>query len=151
MNHDSKNLTRRDWFRLRIPHQNQMLSETSSESETETLTPIEHPPNHDGLDLSKLPPMREATLSKEQVMALFSDIENLATDILLMQRSTGETRASASKADTASKLDLAKTALLSGSVQRVQVRYRWQDSLWIDTLKTELDGFHIVRIAHVAR
>ena len=154
---DSKKLTRRDWFRLRIPHQNKMLGETSggkasdtipATNETEVLKPIALPPNHDGLDLSELPPMREATISQEDVVALFSDIEKLATDILLMQRSTGATHASATKADSARKLGLAQESLLNGSVQRVQIRYRWDDTLWIDTLKSESNGFHVVRIAH---
>lgn len=157
---ESKNLSRRDWFRLRIPHQNQTLSEPadvvgdddpncdSAKIATDGLTPIAQPPNHDGLDLSELPPMREATLSDEQVAALFSDIKQLGTDVLLMQRSTGTQLANASKADTDAKLDLAQAALLTGSVQRVQIRYRWRDSLWIDTLKIQSDGYHIVRIAH---
>ena len=159
---DSPKISRRDWFRLRVPHQNQMLdkrdtgpakTEDSSNAISETATglmPIEHPPNHDGLDLSALPPMREATLSKEQVITLFSDIEQLATDILLMQRMTGAQRADASKADSSTKLELAKSALLSGLVPRMQIRYRWQDQQWIDTLKRQDDGFHIVRIAHLA-
>ena len=113
------------------------------------LKPIAHPPNHDGLDLSELPPMREATLSVEEVNTLFDDIAQLGADVLLMQRTKGVQRADASKADTKTKLGLAKSSLLSGEIQRLQIRYRWQDQQWIDTLKRETDGFHIVRIAHV--
>ncbi len=156
----SQKITRRDWFRLRVPHQNKMLDEKSVEPQSNKnpekvipnssagLKPIEHPPNHDGLDLSELPPMREATLSVDQVTALFNDIAQLGTDVLLMQRSTGTQRADATKVDTKTQLETAKSSLLSGKIPRLQVRYRWQDQQWIDTLKRETDGFHIVRIAH---
>lgn len=156
---ESAKLSRRDWFRLRVPHQNRMLdkkgephsgdsAEKTIQSNSAGLKPIEHPPNHDGLDLSELPPMREATLSVEEVNALFDDIAQLGSDVLLMQRMTGAQRADASKADTKTKLDVAKSSLLSGKISRLQVRYHWQDQQWIDTLKREIDGFHIVRIAH---
>lgn len=146
MNQDSTKLSRRDWFRLRTPHQHQMLGEKSRDKES--LTPIAHPPNHDGLDPDLLPPMREAVIAPDQVRALFTDIGQLAEDIMLMQRNTGARRASVANAETAKNLEQAQTALLSGSVQRVQIRYRWKNSLWIDTLKSEADGFHLVRIAH---
>lgn len=153
----NQKLSRRDWFRLRVPHQNQMLDEQVALQENQVvsktidssgLKPIEHPPNHDGLDLSELPPMREATLSVEQVTALFDDIAALGTDVLLMQRTAGARRAETSKADTKTKLEAAKLSLLSGQIPRLQIRYRWQDQNWIDTLKRDTDGFHVVRIVH---
>ena len=114
---DLKKITRRDWFRLRIPHQNKLLTGADESPDTNVLKTIEHPPNHDGLDLSLLPPMREAVLTSDQVSTLFSDIDQLATDILLMQRSTNSARPSASKAESSSKLELAKSALLTGQLQ----------------------------------
>jgi hypothetical protein len=125
-----------------------MLSENAQLAESQVLKPIEHPPNHDGLDLSELPPMREAILSVDQIQSLFTDIEQLATDVLLMQHSSNSQRANVAKADTGNKLALAKHALLNGQLQKLQIRYRWQDSLWIDTLATQADGYRLVRIAH---
>ena len=148
MNNDSKKLSRREWFRLRASHQNQMLGSTSDATETETLTPIEHPPNHDGLDLALLPPMREAVISCDQLKSLFTDIGQLATDVLLMQRTSNARRASAATINAAKTLEHAQAALISGSIQRIQIRYRWKNSLWIDTLKSDPNGFHLVRIAH---
>jgi hypothetical protein len=145
---DAKKLSRRDWFRLRIPHQNRLLSDSEATSGSESLKPIVHPPNHDGMDLSDLPPMREAILAADQVNELFDDIEKLTTDVLLMQRTHGSPRANASRADTSSQLGFAKSSLLSGQLQRLQVRYRWKDSLWIDTLTAQGDGYRLVRIAH---
>ncbi len=150
-------LSRREWFRLRATPLTNASTESANSTQSpaskdlgnqEGLLPIDLPPNHDGLDLSELPPMREATLSTEQVAALFSDIEQLATEILLMQRAPGAQRAVGTEADNNTKLALAKSALLSGSVTRLQIRYRWQGQQWIDTLKQNPSGFHIVRIAH---
>lgn len=94
--------------------------------------------------------MREATLTADEVTALFDDIGQLGSEIMLMQRTAGAQRADAAKVDAQTQLDAAKTSLLSGSISRLQIRYRWQDQQWIDTLKrdTDTDGFHIVRIAH---
>jgi len=145
---ESKNISRRDWFRLKVKRENRTLGNEPAQKQTDTLQPIEHPPNHDGLDLNELPPMRQADLSQEQVEALFGDIGGLATDVQLMQRATKSSRATAQNADTTKQLELAKTALLTGHVPRVQIRYRWKDSLWIDTLAAEQGSFKLIRIAH---
>ena len=91
--------------------------------------------------------MREASLSSEQVSALFSDILQLGTEIQLMQRSAGARRVEAANVIDSDRLELAKTALLSGAVPRLQIRYRWQNQQWIDTLKRDADRFHIVHKA----
>lgn len=145
---NSQKMSRRDWFRLRKPQTNQTLGATPP-NPPETLKEIEHPPNHDGMDLSLLPPMREALLSTEQVEALFTDIAGLASDVQLMQRANKAQRATAQAANTKEQLALAKTALVNGDVPRVQIRYRWEGSLWIDTLvNQESQGFKLVRITH---
>lgn len=147
---DSKRLSRRDWFRLHRPRQSTPANaETHSMGETgNRLQPITPPENHDGLDLSKLPPMREAMLSREQVGELFTDIQQLATDVFLMQRASREARASAGKVATAAETIAAKDSLVSGKITRLQVRYRWMDSAWIDTFESRPEGFRLVRICH---
>lgn len=148
MNEPSK-LSRRDWFRLRAPKVNQFLGSESPTAKNDVLKPIEHPPNHDGLDLAQLPPMREAVLSVAQINTLFSDIGGLATDVQLMQRTRSSARATAQQATNPEQLEFAKTSLLNGAIPRVQIRYRWKGSLWIDTLATQGTGlFKLVRIAH---
>ena len=157
---EGKKISRRDWFRL-IPRRSEsetpegnVASETTSAAtasmgaSSRGLQSIPHPENHDGLDLAELPPMREAFLSEEQVRQLFADIETLATDILLMQRAVGSARASASLASTAEQLRTAQQSLLSGAIPRVQIRYRWQSSHWIDTLERRDAGIRLVRIVH---
>ena len=158
---DATKISRRAWFRLRPPEPPPEPSSTpeslpekartASVGHTAAgLSDIAHPPNHDGMDLSELPPMREALLSAEQVSELFADIEQLGTEILLMQRSSREAPVNVTNADTAKNLQLARAALLNGVIARIQIRYRWQDTLWIDTLESKPDGYRIVRIAHTS-
>lgn len=146
-------ISRRDWLRLRIPRENQTLGEdTPSQKSTSTrasgLQSIEHPPNHDGMDMNELPPMREAELSAQEVESLFGDIAALGSDILLMQRSTGPQRAPAANVNSHTQLEAAKTLLLSGKTKRIQIRYKWRDSLWIDTLNNAGDFYKLIRIEH---
>lgn len=154
-NAQSAKLSRRDWFRLRGPNVTQTTQQSSQEIRSQrALQPIEHPPNHDGMDLSELPPMREALLSDIQIDDLFSDIAQFASHILLMQRSVNPVRASTKSAParasqaTGEQMELARSSLLSGKLKRLQIRYCWQDALWIDTLTARDEGYHLVRITH---
>ena len=157
---DSNKMSRRDWFRL-LPCRSE--AETPSDIEAcETVNPaarsmgasphslqtIPHPENHHGMNMAELPPMREAILSEEQVRQLFTDIETLASDILLMQRVVGSARATASSASTTDQLFTAQQSLFSGAIPRVQIRYHWQASHWIDTMERRDAGIRLVRIAH---
>jgi hypothetical protein len=121
MNQPNPKVSRRDWFRLKIPHQNQSLGVDEATAEvSKQLEAIEHPPNHDGLDLNELPPMREALLSEEQLAMLFGDIGKLGTEVQLMQRNS---RASGpnqrAKMDQSSNLATAKDALIQKSIVRL--------------------------------
>ncbi len=154
---DGNRMSRREWFRLRPRHTDQdaaVSRNTANNDSTamgeapDVLQTVAHPVNHDGMDLSELPPMREALLTKEQVRQLFSDIESLASDILLMQRSASSQQASVSRATTAEQLRTAQESLLSGNVPRVQIRYLWQETNWIDTLEAREQDVRLVRIAH---
>lgn len=142
-------LTRRDWFRLKGPQRSsQVLGNNTSATDESNLQPIAHPPNHDGLDLSELPPMVEAILVDDQIRSLFADISKLADEVLLMQRTRGSSRATSRKADAREKLATAEVALLSGAIERLQIRYKWQGVQWIDTLESKDSGYRLVRIAH---
>lgn len=143
-------LTRRDWFRLRKPHQNQLLS-TQSAAATSSPTPlssIEHPVNHHGMDLSQLPPMSEAELVTEQVDDLIADIRQLGTHVTLMYRGISELYAGELSGSALDQLLAARGELLSGRLSRVQVRYQWDGYSWIDTLEARNGNFRLVRIRH---
>lgn len=151
---DDPQMSRRDWFRLRSarakrqPDSTGKASDVSIGREARGLQPIAHPENHDGLDLSQLPPMREAVLTADDVRQLFADVETLATDVLLMQRASRTANATASRVHASENLNAAMKALLTGDVRRIQLRYRWENTAWIDTLEMRTAGFRLVRIAH---
>lgn len=160
---DNNKMSRRDWFRLRPRHDkpesppSEALADASTDGDCSMgeapngLQPIAQPENHDGMDLSELPPMREALLSEEQVRQLFNDIAAHASNVLLMQRSARSRRATASAASTATteQLTTACESVVSGNVPRIQIRYDWQAANWIDTLERREDGFRLVRITHM--
>ena len=130
--------SRRDWFRLKPSR-----SEVLGDSQSETLRAIEAPPNHDGMDLTELPPLREAWLSEDQVRELFADLERFASDVRLVAKTqTGH--------DQSLVLKTACAQLLWGQVARLQIRYCWDASQWIDTLERRTETFRLVRIRHAA-
>ena len=146
---DTPNLSRRDWFRLRLPHQDQWLGETPAPKQAAGLQAIEHPPNYDGMNLDELPPLREAMLSDAEVVCLLDDIKKYGSDIQLMQKRSAQN----SRADVAPSSDMttAKEMFLNRTVNRLQIRYRWQQSLWIDTLARQESATRLVRVAHDER
>ena len=149
---DAKKMSRRDWFRLARRAKTDGANPSADNSmgdRADGLEPIERPVNHDGMDLSQLPPLREASLTADQVNQLFADIQELASDILLMQRSTRSPRATASRATTVEQLHSAREAILNGTIPRLQIRYRWEAANWIDTLQSNGEEFRLVRIQHV--
>ena len=151
-------MSRRDWFRLR-PHRSEVEILKVSTSvvdrrpvigqSQETLQPVAFPENHGSINLAELPPMCEGLLSVEQVRQLFSDIESLASQILLMQRLPNAQCATTPGLSTPEQLRAAESTLLSGAMPRVQIRYHWESVNWIDTLERREDGFRLVRIRHM--
>ena len=154
---ENARISRRDWFRLR-PQRSE--AETPLDNtpvvdrkpvmgqSQETLRPVAIPENHGRIDLTELPPMRESLLAEEQVRQLFSDIESLASAVLLMQRLPNAQRATTPGLSTTEQLRAAETTLLSGSIPRVQIRYHWEAVNWIDTLERREGGIRLVRIQH---
>lgn len=133
-------LSRRDWFRLRVPKPNH---DQLGSHQHVGMQPVTEPPNHDGLDLSQLPPVHEAILTADQVRSLFCDLEHQAQHVQLLVRG-----ASTSDTELAEYLRHTCDQLLAGSIAKIQVRYEWQDARWIDTLELKPDGIRIVRIKH---
>lgn len=165
---NTSNKSRRNWFRLKPGSQGQSINEVRkptlghevakpfesvaaqrAASQSNELKDIAHPPNYDGMDLNELPPMREAMLVRAQVDELFSDVADFASEIQLMQRAAGRSkRATGENVNTHDQLRWAKTAILSGQITRLQIRYRWNDALWIDTLSADDRVFRLIRIRH---
>jgi hypothetical protein len=140
-------MSRRGFFSSRRATNNQSLGPCGTKSpNSEGLQPIEKPPNHDGMNLDELPPLREAMLSRDEIASLFDDIQNQGTDITLMQRPSSQT--TRSNLDTNSTLAAAKIAFLRGDIKRLQIRYRWRELLWIDTLEQQGQAARLVRVSH---
>ncbi len=153
---EKETVTRRDWFRLKKTHENQLLTDKQQPRQQTVLKPIEHPTNHVGMDLKQLPPLCEAELSREQIAQLFRDIEHLASNIVLLQRNSGGRSATGASTRSTEQLRLALELILRGDTPRLQIRYRWQDADWIDTLESKKaasgePSFRLVRISHASR
>lgn len=136
-------ISRRDWFRLRSPASPSAKQQRLGADPPAGLQSIDEPVNHGGVDLSALPPMHEAILDAQEVAALMNDLEHHATGVQLIARSAG-----GNTPDHSAKLSAACKQLLSGNVQKLQIRYHWQDARWIDTLHRQPEGFRLVRIRH---
>ncbi|NOZ41428.1 MAG: hypothetical protein GXP24_14565 [Planctomycetes bacterium] len=138
-------MSRRDWFRLRLPVTPSEKQQRLGAEPPTGLQSIDDPINHGGFDLSSLPPMHEATLDAQEVAALFADLEQHATAVQFVARSN-----TGNASDRFSHVDIkgARDQLLGGNVRKLQIRYQWQNAHWIDTLERRPDGFRLVRIQH---
>lgn len=156
MSDQQPQLSRRDWFRLdrsRSTPSETTSDEASPRPESEArlgdkpssgMTPVSEPVNHGGINLSDLPPMREAILGVAEVEALFADLKEYASNVQLIARS----RNTGAGGDHSPRLAEACERLVSGDVRKMQVRYEWQDVRWIDTFEIQDAGIRLVRIQH---
>jgi len=86
--------------------------------------------------------LHEATLDEDTIDALFADLATRTeVDQVLVKGG------SMANAGTAPSLSDARSALVSGAALGVQIRYRWQERWWIDTLMRTPVGIRIVRTA----
>jgi hypothetical protein len=89
----------------------------------------------------KLPPLQQTVLDPATAEALFRDLA-ACTQILSVTpktRSVGHTRG-------AITIDEARVGLLSGELHGAQIRYRYDDAEWCDTLFATPQGLRVVRI-----
>jgi hypothetical protein len=105
-------------------------------------TPIPPPPEEAPL---KLPDLNMTLLDAAQVEQLFRDIEACTriTEIIPKFAARGHVP------DTASvTLSQARELLATRAVRGLQLRYRYEDADWWDTLMLVGDQFRLVRIRH---
>lgn len=92
----------------------------------------------------KLPEMSDAVLDDEQLAALFRDLRQFVeVDEIILK--TGPGRADDQQQPT---LNEAESLLAERLVRGVQIRYRYDDAHWMDTLMPVAEGVRIVRIRH---
>ena len=145
-------ISRRDWFRLRLASDSadSRPARDGVSAETTPLQPVPAPPEHDGMGLSQLPPMREALLDELQLDQLLGDIHALGENVLLMHRDSGQTRRWDGSLPLSEQLAAAGSGLRTGQLQRLQIRYQWEGADWIDTLERRDQSFRLARIRHVS-
>ena len=89
-----------------------------------------------------LPAMSDAILGREELAALFQDYRVCAAD-LQIQLKTGPGFVLPHRAPS---LDDAEAMLLAGNVRGLQLRYRFGEQNWCDTLMPLPSGARLVRI-----
>ena len=136
-----------DWFRLKHRIIDSRVNEDRNSAQTPTNSPaqsrpVAKPVNHDGMDLNDLPPLREAVLAEAQLAELFDDIIAFGTDVRLQIDKPSD------NVSLREQMEAARLLLQDGQVKRLQIRYSWQKSFWIDTLDRVENGFRLIRIMH---
>lgn len=88
-----------------------------------------------------VPPMWQAGLDAGAIEQLFADL-TVAVEVLSVQGKAGAGQYASAEPLT---LASARERLMSGEFPGVQIRYRFEDREWIDTLLRVAHGFRLVR------
>jgi len=89
-----------------------------------------------------LPPLQDALLDGERLLALFSDLSGMVEIDEILLKGGPQSRA----VEQPLSLEEARAALEQGRAMGVQIRYRYQGRPWWDTLLRTPHGIRIVRI-----
>jgi len=111
----------------------------------EKTSPIEQQDelNFGSIDPKDLPPIHEAMLTLADLNALFLDLRDCAGEVQLLTRGPKE-----SGGNLRDRLESIRRRLESGELGKVQIRYRWQEAKWIDTIEVLENKIRLVRIRH---
>jgi hypothetical protein len=101
--------------------------------------------NADQPGVPEFPPLRSGVLNREDIQTMLEEIlENAQVCDVFIRRRAQEMIDD----DCMSKLDQALRALREEVPPAVQIRYRWNEAVWIDTITPCPEGFRVVRIQH---
>jgi hypothetical protein len=89
-----------------------------------------------------LPPLQQSLLDEETLAALFVDLRQCASIIEVIIKQGPRDMA----LEARPSLDEAETLLRQGKVRGVQVRYRFEQAEWCDTLIATPSGVRLTRI-----
>jgi hypothetical protein len=95
-----------------------------------------------------LPPIHQAVLDSTMLDQLFFDIEHAAEFLGATIKGARNAFAAASPGTALTSVADARAALLSGANAGVQLRYRFAEQEWWDTLLCTPAGVRLVRISH---
>lgn len=94
------------------------------------------------LQAKPLPTLHEGMLDSESLGALFRDLGALVEVVEVITKGGAVDRATPGRLT----LETAEELLRTGAVRGVQVRYRYEDAEWWDTILALPRGFRVVRI-----
>lgn len=95
-------------------------------------------------DGPRVPLMVEGVIDAMTLRQLFADLAASAT-VLGAREKSGPTANTGPEEQTP---DSALARLLSGAARATQIRYRFADHEWTDTILTVVGGFRVVRCRH---
>ena len=102
-------------------------------------------PSDNGAAPLQLPELNTKLLNDEEVMQLLRDIELCAEITEIIPKFVAHGHVPEAGAITLAE---ARALLAARSVRGLQIRYRYQNVDWWDTLMLVRDGFRLVRIRH---
>ena len=102
------------------------------------------PPGSEEQPSQLLSQLYSGFIDPQTLEQLFTDIEHCAEFIEAIPRTTARQMVQAN----AINLNQAKKMLLDGTVKAVQLRYRYDNAQWWDTLMNLPQGVKIVRVRH---
>lgn len=91
----------------------------------------------------KLPALQQTVLDSATLEALFRDLAQCTQILAVLPKGGPQAYAS----DRGIDLEAARAGLASGAFRGVQVRYRYENQEWCDTLLATPGGVRLVRIS----
>jgi hypothetical protein len=92
-----------------------------------------------------LPALQQTLLDPPTLAALFRDLAACTQIAAVLPKFAGQS-AHAHTGSATITLDAAREGLADGTLRGAQIRYRYQDQVWCDTLMARPDGIRLVRI-----
>lgn len=89
----------------------------------------------------EIPEVRQAVIQSGELLDLFRDVE------LLCELESLRLRGRSDEDERTLTFEEARALVHSGLPGAIQIRYRYEESDWIDTLTPQADGYHLTRIA----
>jgi hypothetical protein len=91
-----------------------------------------------------VPMMVDGVMDEPMLRQLFKDLASAAT-VLSVREKRGPT---VGQSPEALSLETVESQLLAGTMRAVQIRYRYSDFEWTDTILSGPGGFRVVRCRH---
>lgn len=93
-----------------------------------------------------LPALQQTLLDPPTLAALFRDLAACTQVAAVLPKYAGQPAQTHTGSDTIT-LDAAQEGLANGTLRGAQIRYRYENQVWCDTLMVRPDGIRLVRIS----